>query len=799
MTRLLTAITVALAIACGMAGGAASQAPSPDASRAPQPAAPSSPPGFPERRGGALPGIVVTDDMLASGRRLYESNCAMCHGQQGRGDGGAAAHLSSKPADQTDRRVMEILTDLEIARRVQYGGFQMPSFTAIRGDDLVALVAYVRSLSQRRVRAVELQSLAQGEVKDFVPVTDEFLRRPAAEDWPMFRRTYDGWGYSPLDQIRRDNVAELQLAWSRAMEPGGQYSTPLVYRGVMYLGNPGDVIQALDASNGDLIWQFQWDGPPTSTAAPPRAARRPDRSRDEPGSAADITERRPARRGRSMRNLAIYQDKIFHLTRDLHIVAIEARTGALAWYTAENARGAGHMAGPMVADGKVITGRSCAAAGGPEICYIAAHDAATGREVWRVHTIPRPGEPGDETWGGLPYEQRRHVGAWGSGSYDPDLNLIYWGTSVPTPSLEVLRGTAGKDVLYSNSTLAIDAATGKVTWYFQHLPRDNWDFDHVFERILVDVPVAPDAAEVAWINPALEPGAARKVVTGIPGKTGIVYTLDRTTGEFLWARETIHQNVVTGLDPRTGRASINEELIVRPFVETLVCPSLGGGKDWPAGAYSPRTRLMYEPQQNMCMQMMGNTGKPTPADGYATSWVIIPDPAVVAQPYPVGRIDAVSAETGRRAWLHQQRAGMIGTLLATGGGLVFGGDVNRRFMAFDESSGEVLWETAVSGPVSGSAVGYAVRGEEYIAVTVGGDTASPEERVLGLHPEIKPPQGSNAVFVFKAGRRRSETLSSTLPTVVPIVVGLAGGLMLIAAGRRARRAGAGTAGRPLGS
>ena len=375
--------------------------------------------------------------------------------------------------------------------------------------------------------------------------------------------------------------------------------------------------------------------------------------------------------------------------------------------------------------------------------------------MWRLRTIPRPGEPGDETWQGLPYEKRVHVGAWGVGSYDPALNLIFWGTSVPAPSLERLRGTVGGDVLFSNSTLAIDAATGALKWHYQHLPRDNWDFDHVFERILVDVATTPDPASVRWINPKLRPGERREVVTGIPGKTGIIFTLDRKTGEFLWARETITQTVIRDIDAATGRVTIDDRMVTDPYVEMLVCPSLGGGKDWPAGAYSPRTRIMYQPQQNMCMLLTGNTDRPTPADGYATSWVMVADPKARAD--MVGRIDAVSVETGRTAWLHEQRAGVLGSLVAVAGGLVFGGDVNRRFMALDDETGAVRWETILSGPVSGHAVSYAVGGRQFIAVPAGGDTASPEKRVMSLHPEIRVPQGQNAIFVFGLPEAAAET------------------------------------------
>ena len=668
----------------------------------------------------APPTIIVTEAMLERGAEIYSNQCLACHTSVGAGRLVDGAGPESRPPDIGDSVYMEERADMVIARTIQYGGFRMPPFPEIRGDDLVALVAYVRSLSRQPTRTVDLQGLAQSEVENYAPVTLEMLADPPDEDWLMYRRTYDSWAHSPLDQIDRDNVGELRLVWSRAMESGGQYATPLVHAGVMYIGNPDDVIQALDATTGDLIWEY----------------------RRRLGS---------VRRSRNRRNLAILDDKIFHLTDDNHLIALDARNGSLLWQVQEFGadEGIGHQAGPTIAGGKVVSGRSCSARGGPEVCYLAAHDPDTGEQLWRTRTIPRPGEPGDETWGGLADEKRWHVGSWANvPSYDPELNLIYWGTSVAAPSLEVLRGTAGHDVLYSNSTLATDPDTGKIVWYYQHLPRDNWDLDHVFERYLVDVEVAPDPSEVAWINPALTPGERRRVVTGIPGKTGVVYTLDRETGEFLWARETLHQNVITGIDGATGKVSVNEELIVGPFVEILVCPSLGGGKNWAAGTYSPLTGVMYQPQQNMCVLNSGYTDTPTAEDGYALNWIVVEDPAVDGDPYPVGRVDAIDIATGRQAWHYEQRAAMIGSMVSTAGRLVFVGDVNRRFMAFDDTSGAILWKTIVSGPVSGSAISYAVDGRQYIAVAVGGGSASPERRALSIHPELKPPHDSLALFVF---------------------------------------------------
>lgn len=567
---------------------------------------------------------------------------------------------------------------------------------------------------------------AQDSEFDSPPVTDEMLADPAPEDWLLFRRALNGWAYSPLEQVNQDNVSGLTLAWSRAMEPGPQETTPIVYDGVMYLAHPGDVIQALDATNGDLIWEYRRE--------------LPEDVEEFLGSLANVT-----------RNIAIYGDTILHAAADGYVIALDAGTGQLAWETQVvdyRETPARHSSGPIVANGRVITGRSCDAEAGPAGCFIAAHDVQTGEELWRTHLIPRPGEPGDETWGDVPYESRRHVGAWVVGSYDPDLNLIYWGTSVPAPSLEVVRGTPGLDVLYSNSTLALDAETGEMVWYYQHLPRDNWDLDHPFERYLVDTVVSPNPDEVDWINPNVTPGEERQVVTGIPGKTGIVYTLDRETGEFLWATQTIYQNVILDIDGETGVPTLNEDLIVDPFVEVLVCPSSGGGKDWPAGTYSPRTNTMYQPQQNMCMNLTGNTDEPTPAEGYATTRITAEDPTVEADPYEVGRVDAVRIDTGEQLWLHQQRAGFISGLVSTGGGLVFGGDVNRRFYAFNDETGEVLWSTIVSGPVSGHPISYEVDGRQYVAVPVGGGSASPENRALSLTPEIRVPQGLNSIVVF---------------------------------------------------
>ena len=548
----------------------------------------------------------------------------------------------------------------------------------------------------------------------FVPVTDAMLENPAPGDWLMWRRTPDGWGYSPLDRIDRDNVGELRLVWSRALGVGNQEGTPLAYGGVLYMPNPSDVIQAIDAVTGDLRWEY-------------RRALPDDVDEYVAGSSTN-------------RNIAIHGSHVIDTSGDGFVYALDAVTGGLAWetqildYTVNPAR---HSSGPIVGGGKAISGRSCRPQGGPEACVITAHDAATGAEVWRRRLVPAPGEPGDETWGGVPYEERVHVGSWMAPSYDPELNLVYVGTSVTSPAPKFLLGGTENTHLYHNSTLALDGDTGEIVWYYQHL-NDHWDLDHPFERLLVDTAVAPDPAAVSWINPRLERGDVRKVVTGIPGKTGVVYTLDRATGEFLWARSTVTQNVISHIDGATGAVTENAELIFSAEgQEMLTCPTWLGGKDWEAGAYSPRTNTMYMPLRNACARMLATREA---SIHYAL--------AVRNQLAPgtdqLGTVHAISAETGGTRWLYEQRAATM-SLVATGGGLVFGGDVNGRFRAFDDETGEVLWEINLGSPVTGFPISYAVDGRQYVAVSTG--SAGTASGFVRLTPELRPSAGNN-LFVF---------------------------------------------------
>ena len=560
---------------------------------------------------------------------------------------------------------------------------------------------------------------------DFTPVTDAMLQNPAPGDWLMWRRTLDSWGYSPLSEIDQSNVQLLRLSWTRDLATGTGESTPLAYDGVLYVPQANDVIQAIDALTGDLLWEYV---------------------RDLPEGLYEMVGGNAA----NNRNLAIYENLIINTSDDNYIFALDARTGALVWETQifdYKVNSATHSSGPIIADGRVITGRSCRPWGGPDACVVTAHDPRTGAELWRRRLIPAPGEPGDETWGDVPFAQRQHVGSWMVPSYDPELQLIILGTSVTSPAPKFYLGGVDNKHLYHNSTLALEVATGAIRWHYQHL-NDHWDLDHPFERLLVETVVAPDPAAVTWINPDLQSGETRKVITGIPGKTGVVYTLDRATGEFLWATPTVFQNVIQGIDGATGAVTENPEVVFRESEQVVfVCPTWTGGKDWEAGTYSPLTNTMYYPLRNTCANMLATADFETETarsltDGGQAGLPIYSLAArhqVTPGTTNLGTVRAISAETGETRWLYEQRAGTM-SLVSTGGGLVFGGDSNGRFRAFDHETGEVLWEINLGSSVSGYPISYSVNGKQYIAVNTGNGQ-------VNLTPELQPSRGTN-LYVF---------------------------------------------------
>ncbi|MCH7531850.1 MAG: PQQ-binding-like beta-propeller repeat protein [Gemmatimonadetes bacterium] len=560
------------------------------------------------------------------------------------------------------------------------------------------------------------QSTATGPsiLDAYSPVTDAMLVDPPDGEWLMWRRTYGHWGYSPLDQINRSNVDELRLAWAWTMERGKQETTPLVHDGVMFLPQACDFVEAVDARDGTLLWTYR-------------------RERVEHIASLACANR----------NAVLFGDRIFLATHDAYLVALDARTGEVEWEQPVGDWTIGHhySGGPQIIEGQVVAGMSGCYFINTR-CWISAHDPETGEELWRTYTLAHSGEPGGDSWGDVPDEERRGGSAWIAPSYDPELGLIFTGVAVPVPWGTVQRGTVG-DALYTNSTLALDARTGEIVWYFQHLPGDEFDQDHPFERIIVETEVAPDASAVEWISPTITPGERRKVVTGIPGKPGIIWTLDAATGDFLWARTTHFQNVIVGVDAEGRRGILNPEL-KHPQIgqEVIVCPHLGGGTNWQAAAYHPVTNALYSSGNNTCMEYTLDPVEPTVGMYHnSASYRRIHVPGSDEN---VGVFTAVHVATGRTLWQHRQRAGIGGSVLTTGGGLVFVTDDARRFRAFDAATGEVLWEQILNSTAGGYPVSYSVDGVQYIAIAAGGGP-----NTLSLTPEIQQRSGGNTLFVFR--------------------------------------------------
>lgn len=552
---------------------------------------------------------------------------------------------------------------------------------------------------------VPLLSLAlapamRAQSADRVRVTDDMLRRPATGDWLRWRRDHTASGYSPLDQITSRNVQDLRLAWSWGMAPGAQEQEPLVHAGVMYLPHADGVVQALDARTGDRIWEFR---------------------RPAPEGMPD---------GDPLRNIALYGDRLFVATKDAHLVALDARTGRPVWQqrVGDPDDRVTYSAGPIVGDGRVFSGLTCGV-GTSQSCVLVAHDAATGRELWRRASVAGPADPPEHnaTWGGVPYAQRRKASFWLAGSYDPDLKLLYWTTASPYPYPEILRGTGSGALLYTNAILALDAATGAIRWHFQMQPRDNFDMDHQDNPILADVTVN---------------GVPRKAVY-VLGKPGVLWAFDRETGRYLWhAQQVPYQNLYQRIDPETGAITMNEAIIPTEVgARQVVCPGMRGGKLFQTKAYSPQTQALYSPVSSACTDFevvplsVSRSGlryeRMTHMDGAQEQ---------------VGRLVATSAATGRTLWTYNQRAA-LGSVLATAGRLVFVGDLHRYFRALEADTGRVVWEQPLSGPVTGYPISYAVEGRQYVAVAVGGGTAG-QRGMAQLYPELASSSGSNVLMVF---------------------------------------------------
>ena len=530
-------------------------------------------------------------------------------------------------------------------------------------------------------RILALLSLAAGSLN--AQVTSERLQHPEREpqNWLSYSGNYYAQRYSALDQITGDNARNLELQWvyqARSLEKFE--ATPLVVDGIMYVTEAPNNVLALDAKTGAIFWVYEYRPSPDA---------------------------RPCC-GAVNRGLAILGDTLYMGTIDARLIAIDAKGGKPIWSVQVGDPKLGYSIthAPLVVKDKVIVGVAGAEYGIRG--FITAYDADTGQQAWRFNTVPGPGEPGHETWAG---DSWQHGGgsAWVTGSYDPSLNLVYWG--VGNPGADYNGDDRAGDNLYSDCAIALDADTGKLKWYFQFTPHDEHDYD------AVQVPVLVDAN---W------KGTPRKMMMWA-NRNGFFYVLDRTNGQFLFGMPFTKQTWAKGLDAK-GRPIPAEG--AKPTAEgTLIYPGVQGGTNWYSPSYSPRTGLFYIPTwENYSMNLAKMPAEYTPGQRYTGGAPRSPVPTIQRGPINTwtsdnayGMVQAVDPASGEKKWQYRMTDVTGSGILSTATDLVFSGGREGYFYALDARTGAMLWKAALGGQVASGPISYRVDGKQYVAVAAGHD------------------------------------------------------------------------------
>ena len=539
--------------------------------------------------------------------------------------------------------------------------------------------------------------IKQGNIKNYTPVTDAMLANPSPNDWLMYRGNYAGWSYSKLDQINTGNVNQLQLKWSLAMTEGGNNeTTPIVHDGVMFLVSAGNTVQAINAVTGEILWHNNI-GPLPRTSDP---------AGDE-----------------ATRSIAVYNDKVIVPTMQGKLYGLDARTGKIVWQSwisdpeKPDEGQHGTTSGVIVAHGIAIVGMvNCGRIPQQNHCYISAYDANTGARMWKFLTVALKDDPQGKTWNGLPDDQRAGAETWVAGTFDPQLNLTYWGTAQAKPWRRDLRGSGDGATAYANSTLALDVNTGKLKWFFSHAPGENFDLDDVFERILIDH------------------GSQKTAMT--TGKNGILWKLDRETGKYLDSRQTVFQNIYTKIDPKTGVPTYRKDILNEKLDQYLPsCPGPEGGKNWHPASYHQPDDEMIIPLGQSCVLMLGSgTEKYYDMPGADGN---------------MGRLSAFETSTLKPLWTLQQRSPFLTGVVSTAGNVAFVGDFDRVFHAFDTKTGKQLWKTRLGTSVQGHIASFMVDGKQYIAVMTGLGGGSPQQKpTFMLSEEVSRPAHGTQIYVF---------------------------------------------------